>query len=138
MLPIPLPPTDNPNLPYVNEQGSVTGFGFVHSADEGWIMNQRMQTGFHRRIENNYCANKLSNNDVALSSDTFCARDLDHESSICHGDHGSGLTVYVDEVNTLVGVVSVVTNMCSRDYPVVFTKVFPYLNWIHNVLRDNV
>lgn len=96
-----------------------------------WIMNQHKQTGYFRRIEDNICSDLLAQNLVTITEEhNFCALDLEHEASLCYGDLGSAFTLYIDEVNTLVGVVSVFTNMCHRDYPVVFTKVAPYLDWI--------
>lgn len=62
--------------------------------------------------------------------------DLDYQASICYGDHGSGLTLFIDGVNTLVGVVSVFTNMCHRNYPTVFTKVGSYTEWINSMVDD--
>lgn len=116
-------------MPYVNEQGKVSGFGNYHDGTN-WVMNQRKQTGYFRRVQDQLCDEYLAANHVQLTGRNFCAMDLDREASICHGDIGSGMTVYIDEVNCLVGVVSVFTNMCHSDYPAVFTKVEPYLQWI--------
>lgn len=124
------------NTPYVNEQGKLSGFGPMESGSS-WVMNRWKQTGFFRRIEDSRCQEVLAKNDVHVFETNFCAMDLDYVASICYGDHGSGLTLFIDGVNTLVGVVSVFTNMCHRNYPIVFTKVGSYTEWI-NAMVDQM
>lgn len=92
-------------------------------------MNQNKQTGYYRRVADDKCTNLLGPGRT-IAADSFCAWDLDYDSSICYGDLGSGMTLFIDEVNTLVGIVSVFTQQCNRDFPVIFTKVAPYVDWI--------
>lgn len=92
-----------------------------------------MQTGYYRRIEDSECDFVLGHQ---IPETSFCAQDLDYGSSVCYGDHGSGLTLYVNAVNTLVGIVSIFTNQCHREFPVVFTKVAPYTDWIRQQIDE--
>lgn len=132
VIPIPLPGVTN--VPYVNEQGIVSGFGMKQQGDS-WVMNHRKQTGYFRRIDDDLCAAQLARNGVTVTPHwNFCAKGVEHVASICYGDSGSGMTVYIDEVNTIVGVVSVFTNMCHPDYPALFTKVAPYYDWIKEII----
>lgn len=124
-----------PNTPYVNEQGRVAGFGMYQSGTD-WLMNQQKQVGYFRRVLDTECEQLLAQNEMALTENSFCAMDLDYGASVCYGDMGSGMSIYIDEVNTLVGVVSVFTNMCHRDYPAVFTKVAPYVDWINENISE--
>lgn len=137
LKPIALPKYHSRNAPFVYEQGRVSGFGMKHTS-EGWIMNEWKQTSLFRRLSYADCRSLLSRNDITWQDDKqFCAWDSDHDSSICHGDQGSGMTVYIDNVETLVGVVSFFTNMCTRDYPAVFTRVAAYLYWINWEIENN-
>lgn len=45
-----------------------------------------MQTGYYRRIEQNECDFVLGHR---IRETSFCAQDLDYDSSICYGDLGS-------------------------------------------------
>lgn len=97
-----------------------------------WKQQEKMQTGYYRRIEDNKCDFIFGH---PIHENTFCAQDLDYDSSLCYGDLGSGLSVYIDDVNTLVGIVSIFTNQCNRDFPVLFTKVSLYVDWIREQLE---
>lgn len=122
--PIPLSYVINP--PFFYEQGLVSSFGMTLTGNE-WVMQEKMQTGYFDRIERHRCDFVLGHE---LPETSFCAQDITYGASLCYGDHGSGFTTYVNGVNSLVGVVSIFTNMCNRDFPVVFTEVARYASWI--------
>lgn len=124
---IPLPMAGN--YPLVNEQGQVSGIG-MHFVDGEWVQQTAFQTAYFRRVTDSVCDNLLGDGISIPETTSFCAQDLDNGASICYGDLGAGLTVFIDEVNTLVGIVSIFTNMCHKDYPVIFTRVAPYTSWI--------
>ena len=133
MTPIALP--IYAGIPYVNEQGRISGFGMMPEGTT-WIMNQRKQKTYYRRLDDDECNSRLAQNKVTVTESSFCGLDVEHGASVCYGDMGSGLTVYVDNVESLVGIVSVFTNMCHHTFPVVFTRVANYLDWIHSHVEE--
>lgn len=121
------------NPPYFYEQGKVSGFGMALIGDQ-WLMQASLKTGYFYRIERNKCDFVLGH-EIAKTS--FCAQDQIYDSSICYGDNGSGFTVHINGINTLVGIVSIYTNMCNPDFPVVFTEVSSYSVWIVQQIDEN-
>lgn len=46
-------------------------------------------------------------------------------------DSGGGLVIN----NTLFGIVSYGFISCEQNYPVIFTKVFHYIDWINSIIK---
>lgn len=65
-----------------------------------------------------------------VTASHFCAMDEINHSSLCEGDMGAGFIMEIDGVKTVVGVGSIVTNMCHHTFPTIFTRVSDYVDWI--------
>lgn len=50
------------------------------------------------------------------------------------GDSGGGLVLYENKP-ILIGIVSFGASVCEAGFPVVFTKVSSYLNWIVEITK---
>lgn len=122
------------NTPLVDAVGTVSGFGLIEDETRGWTLNFVKQTGQFRVIDEESCRNDLGDRQELISSTHFCT---DNEARLCFGDIGGGLTLNIDGKETLVGVVSVITNMCHHTYPAMYTRVARYTEWIQeNVILD--
>lgn len=124
-------PNDLNYRPTIGQEGVIAGFGLRQDPVRGWTLNFLKQTGVVRVMHRDYCKLRLEHRQELISPTHFCT---DNSPSICFGHIGNGLTVEIDKVETLVGVVSVITNMCYPRYPVMFTEVGLYLDWI----RENI
>lgn len=125
MTPIALPVVRE--TPIVGDIGLASGFGLRFDDSRGWVLNFDKQTGQFRVIDEGSCRSALGVQQEAIASSHFCT---ENAASMCFGDIGNGLTLEVDGVETLVGVVSVITNMCHVSYPVMYTQVSLYTWWI--------
>lgn len=125
MTPIALPAVRD--TPIVGDIGLASGFGLRLDGSRGWVLNFDKQTGQFRVIDEGSCQSALGVQQEAIASSHFCTENGD---SLCFGDIGNGLTLDMDGVETLVGVVSVITNMCHVTYPVMYTQVSLYTEWI--------
>jgi secreted trypsin-like serine protease len=63
----------------------------------------------------------------------LCAGGVVDEDT-CHGDSGAGLTVEVDGVNQVVGIVSGGTGQCGIGVPGYYARVYRYLDWIYKYI----
>lgn len=124
-VPISLPKFTN--LPRTGDVGVVSGFGLFEHESRGWTLNLAKQTGEFRVIDDASCRTALGDQQEVISPTHFCS---DNYPRMCFGDIGNGLTMDLDGVQTLVGIVSVITNMCHASYPVMYTQVSMYLEWI--------
>lgn len=66
-----------------------------------------------------------------VSAETVCTENLDHHGA-CIGDNGGPL---VAADNTLAGLYSWGPGLCGGGKPDVFTRVFPYLQFIKENLK---
>lgn len=59
--------------------------------------------------------------------------------STCQGDSGGGMTVELEGINVLVGIVSYGAAVsCTQNHPAVFTRVTSYLEWIESKTRIKI
>lgn len=66
----------------------------------------------------------------------YCAIDDENFSSLCVGDLGSGFVLSIDGKYSIVGVASVITNMCNNKFPAIYTYVAPYIDWINGIIKE--
>lgn len=126
-------------LPSNNDEllglGRVSGFGLRFDADRGWVLNFDMQTATVTMMDEPECRSRLDQKQELVAASHICT---DNGPRMCFGHLGNGLTMQLDSndegVETLVGVVSVITNMCHEHYPVMFTKVALYTEWIQEYI----
>lgn len=113
----------------------MAGFGFEFQAPN-WVINQHKQTANFTRISDSDCREMLGDRSPLLSEQNiqYCAIDPSRVASICHGDIGSSMTMVIDGELTLVGIVSLFTNMCSPNYPVLYTKVYRFSTWLNGLI----
>lgn len=122
------------SIPAVGDLGMAAGFGMKPDETRGWVLNFDMQSGYFKVIGDRQCRTALYEQQDVIASTHFCT---DNEDSLCYGDIGKGLIVEVGGVETLVGVVSVITNLCRVMYPVMHTRVDLYTEWIlENIQED--
>lgn len=115
-------------------EGLIVGFGMVSTAP--WsipiIQNYMHQT----EVSDSECRNLLGSRRDLLMSSHFCAMDRrTNASSACIYDNGAGFIVNEDGVNYVVGVLSLVTNMCRPQFPNMYTRVSDYTEWIEQYLE---
>lgn len=117
-----LPPTTQ-QLPLVNEQGTILGFGW--SSDEA-VQSNQLRAGFVRVLPDEQCLDIIA---VSFPNH-FCAFDSIVPANICQGDVGGGfLTTYRQRL-VLVGLNSILLEGCNTVWPSAYTRVSPYLDWI--------
>lgn len=78
------------------------------------------------------CQERLGTRSFILTDSHFCAIDLVNNATACNSDSGNGF-VYENEFNgdsVLVGVTSLFTHMCRPQFPVLYTKISLYTEWI--------
>lgn len=69
-----------------------------------------------------------------ISSSHFCTENM---ARMCFGYLGSGLVMQRnDGEQLLMGVASVITNMCHDAFPVMFTQVDKYKDWIQQEIGE--
>lgn len=122
--PIALPPLNNINLPYTNEQGKTLGFGLVVP---GGSQVDFLQRGFQRVLDN--CTML-----TVPEPNIFCAQDIERNTNLCQGDVGGSFTIILRNVETLVGIASIIIDACSSQFPSGYTRVSVHRQWI----RDQV
>lgn len=83
-------------------------------------------------IDEEQCRSKLGDKQELIADSHFCT---ENGASLCFGDHGSGFVVHIGDEEVLVGLVSVITNMCHGSHPVMFTRVELYVDWIKEQLN---
>ncbi|KAH9402379.1 hypothetical protein TYRP_016438, partial [Tyrophagus putrescentiae] len=114
----------------------VTVSGWGRTARNQTVSEHLLQAGL-KIVDFDECAQRWSGA-FRLSLGMICAADED--SSACHGDSGSPLTL--DSINSgnssylQIGIVSVGAPTCySNKLPNVYTDVYHYRNWIRNIVR---
>lgn len=112
----------------------MAGFGLKQNEDRSWSLNFDKQIGSFAVMSENACRSGLGDMRNLITGDHFCTDNLDR---MCYGDIGNGITMIVDGVETLIGVVSIITNMCHPAFPVLFTEVEPYVEWIEEMKLVN-
>ena len=81
-------------------------------------------------LPNDQCRTIFENFDfVELFDDMVCSVGPNAETT-CRGDSGGPLTVEVNGKETLIGTTSYGIANCNIQFPTVFTRIVPYLEWI--------
>ncbi|XP_059610946.1 brachyurin-like [Phlebotomus argentipes] len=125
--PIALPPALL-ELPFENEQGTIVGFGFTSATVNQPADNLRY--GYVRVQSNTFCTSIFH----MTVPNHFCASDNRHPVNICNGDIGGGFTVFYRREEVLAGISSMLIENCHIQWPSAYTRVYPYLGWIHQVI----
>lgn len=122
-LPAAMQPT---NLPFLNEEGTVDGFGWI---DASWQRPTFLQRSFQRVVSNEECTASF----FVTIPQHFCARDLLGSTNPCNGDLGNGLITRIRGTDTVVGVLSMTTHQCASTNPSAYTRVAEYTTWIQSI-----
>lgn len=120
--PVSLPPA-NQQLPLVNEQGIIVGFGWTGNEA---VQSHVLQAGFVRVTPDDHCLNVIA---VSFPNH-FCAFDSFVPANICQGDVGGGFLSTYRQRLILVGLNSILLEGCNTVWPSAYTRVSPYLAWI--------
>lgn len=131
IVPATLPSINQMNMPMVNENGRVSGFGFM--AATGNFAND-LQMSFQRVTDNMECIQAFPHMQSFISS-VFCGESS--QGNICAGDQGAGFVVDVFFQPTLLGVASFTSQQCNQGSPSVYTRVNAYRNWIQQQTQIN-
>lgn len=93
-----------------------------------------MQTAAFQVIDVGTCRATLGVREDVISRSHFCT---ENTARMCFGYLGSGLVMQrANGEKLLVGVASVITNMCHDEYPVMFTEVDKYKEWIREQIAE--
>lgn len=116
-----------------NLSGYVAGFGYSQNGTQ-WQENQERTAFLASWISHEQCIQELGPRAEVVAGSHFCARDTIGVASVCHGDLGAGFVMEIDGQPYLVGVLSVVTNMCNPSIPAMYTRVAQYTDWIDRIM----
>jgi Trypsin len=112
-------------MPYLNEQGTVLGFGGL----PGNTNPQQLEAAFMRIVTPARCNTQFP---AHVVGNQFCAEDTRMRSDICSDDIGGPVITLVRGVDVLTGISSVHrcldNNIASQ--PSLFTRVSSYREWI--------
>jgi len=128
----PLPLAANASQRYVHREASVYGFGIYESYDPAGAFADRpptsnnMLSGIVKVLDNDFCSSLW--NSPQLDDEQYMC--VNGDTNACNGDSGGPLLV--DGVQ--VGVVSFGRIGCDPSYPVLFTRVTRYIDWIRSVV----
>lgn len=128
--------------PTEHQQGLIASFGYT-SIENGFEAATHKQAAKQTLVLPLRCDTMMGNRRHLVASTHFCAIDSNDNgvsgggggASLCVGDQGSGFVLPVNGQSTVYGVASVITNMCSNRFPVMYTHVAPYLDWINEVFE---
>ncbi|CAO1363876.1 unnamed protein product [Diamesa serratosioi] len=126
---ISLPSVDFDNESMVGKKVTLSGFGRFADADP--FLSTILKSETFLIIDLNECKKVFFKNSVTDAQ--LCVK-AELTSSPCMGDSGGGL-VLNEKKPILVGIVSFGATVCQGGYPVVFTKVSSYLNWIAEITK---
>lgn len=118
-----LPPA-NQQMPLVNEQGIIVGFGWT--GPEAAVQSNTLQEAFVRVIPDEVCQNIIQ---VSFPMH-FCASDHKVPANICQGDLGGGFLTHYRNRLILTGINSILIEGCNTVWPSAYTRISPYLSWI--------
>lgn len=111
-----------------------SGFGLTNVTD--FELPSALQWINLRTISNYECAIEFRNaiSTLVLQRSVLCAiaEDALRRGNPCYGDSGGPLTT---EDNVLIGVTSLAIDGCHLGYPIVYTRVTEYLNWIQSTMN---
>lgn len=76
------------------------------------------------------CQRLLGDNGRLVTKDHFCAIDPDGLRTGCNFDQGGGFIVEYEGVRYLTGVMSLITNMCRPQFPIMYMRLQGYYSWL--------
>lgn len=116
------------NIAQQRMEGLIQGFGITDTQEMemALILKNMIQTV----IPDVECRDILRSRSGIWTETHFCAIDRVGNASACIFDEGNGFIVNREGVNYVVGVLSLITNMCRPEFPALFTRVSDYLGWI--------
>lgn len=116
------------DVPVPNSEGYVTGFGATST--EPFIFPDLLQSMTQKVIPNEECHELLGDNGQLVTSNHFCAMNRDTNATSCTFDEGNGFIGENEGVQCVMGVLSFYINMCRPQFPVVYTRLRGYHDWI--------
>lgn len=131
IIPIRLPRLAEVNAPFLNLEGTVTGFGYTTNNGP---LSAVLQYAPVRIINNTDCSSVYG--PLYVSSSTICTLGYNfHAQAACDGDTGGPLSIIQDNINTLVGIVSFASSRgCTAGDPVGYTRTSIYASWISTII----
>ncbi|CAO1328619.1 unnamed protein product [Diamesa tonsa] len=127
IISLPTPAYDEKYL--ANKKMTLAGFG--RFADKDPFLSKFLKTDKFLLTDLNDC--KTTFYEHPMSDSQLCVK-AELTSSPCMGDSGGGLVLYENKP-ILIGIVSFGASVCEAGFPVVFTKVSSYLNWIVEITK---
>lgn len=127
IIPIRLPTLSEANAPFLNLEGTVTGFGYTAN---GGPLSPTLRYAPVRIINNADCSSVYG--PLYVRPTTICTIGYNfHAQAACDGDTGGPLTILQSNINTLVGIVSFASSRgCTAGDPVGYTRTSTYASWI--------
>ena len=117
---VPLPPRNQ--VVKANDKAVVSGWGRLWLDGPTPVHLQRVNVLI---ADQEYCKNTYKDSQNIYDSH-ICAHDPNVEKGACNGDSGGPLTVN----GVLTGLVSWAMGCARTDYPMVYTRVSAYIDWI--------
>ncbi|KAL7018273.1 hypothetical protein ACKWTF_010700 [Chironomus riparius] len=112
----------------VNQTGTVIGFG--RESDNSSAISEVLKFNTLNVITNEECASYYV---PGVVHETNLCAETNSEASTCGGDSGGSYIFNINGFSRLEGVTSFgAANGCQLGYPVGFTRVTSYINWIYN------
>ncbi|XP_062560485.1 collagenase-like [Armigeres subalbatus] len=127
--PVALPQLSESMLPYVNEEGSIVGFGFTDGSSTTHA--NVLHRAFQRVITDARCQARYP----VTAPEHFCAEDTAGSSNVCNGDIGAGFITELRGVPILTGIATLITENCGNSYPTGYTRVASFRSWIYSVAQ---
>ncbi|XP_058835972.1 transmembrane protease serine 9-like [Topomyia yanbarensis] len=131
--PIRLPSRQEAKLDLASVDATVSGWGAL-SGDEFADISDSL------KLELRFVSNPVISNGVCEKVFENLIRDFhvcvsgDNGRNACQGDSGGPLTANLNNMATLIGIVSYgSTNGCERGSPAVYTRIGYYLDWISHI-----
>ncbi|XP_066584562.1 chymotrypsin-2-like [Prorops nasuta] len=109
----------------------LSGWGTIRGHPQINDMLQRTELVL---TEQGYCRQMYDELKINVSDTNICALDPESAKAACYGDDGGPLT----RNGTLVGVLLFAVGCIETKYPILFTSVLPYLDWIKNNTYCNI
>lgn len=124
IAPVVMPTVTQTNLPLLNDNGMVAGFGYTQN--NGGFANV-LKVAFQRVKDKEECIASFPHL-ARFIGNVFCGESSN--SNICAGDQGAGFVLNVGFDPVLVGIASFTNNNCAGGATAVYTRVNQYRPWI--------
>ncbi|KAK2914255.1 hypothetical protein Q8A67_002654 [Cirrhinus molitorella] len=136
IMPIPLPEIGDNEEEKEGERGIVTGWGWGSLFTYAPIL--KFLSLPVRSCKGNYEAKVLAST-PNVGDKQFCTGPSSYQKNVCFGDAGGAIAFLNTDTNTVyaAGILSF-DKACSVEKHAVYTKISPYLPWIHSVTRGDL